>query len=83
MIKQNGEEINATRKAATLPLGDILPNFPAHRVTRGATWNANLLVVGELSKRLPVRLNDVPVTLTDFENLQTPADSSDVAQKLK
>jgi hypothetical protein len=73
MIKQNGDEINATRKPATLPLGDILPNFPAGRVARGATWNANLLVVGELSKRLPIRLNDVPVSLTDFENLQTPA----------
>lgn len=72
MIKADGEEINATRKPATLPLGDILPTFPTYSVQKGATWNSNILLVGELTKRDPISLVGVPVSLTGFENISTP-----------
>lgn len=73
MIKPNGDEILITKKPATLPLGDILPTFPAYRVQKGATWNSDIVIVGELSKREPHRLLNVPVSLTGFENVSTPA----------
>ena len=73
MIKPNGDEILTSKKPATLPLGDILPTFPAYRVQKGATWNSDIVIVGELSKRDPHRLLNVPVTLTSFENVSTPA----------
>ncbi len=73
MIKQSGEEINATKKPSTLPLGDILPTFPDYAVQRGATWNTDLTFVGELTKRDPLRLASVPTSLVGFENVSTPA----------
>lgn len=73
MIKQNGEEINATKKPSTLPMGDILPTFPSFPVQKGATWNADLTFVGELTKRAALRLSSTPTTLASFENVATPA----------
>ncbi len=73
MIKPDGEEINISHKPSTLPLGDILPTFPNYPVQKGATWNSNMTFIGELTKRAAFNLTGVPMSLTGFENLATPA----------
>ena len=73
MITQDGREINATRKLASLPLGDLLPSFPNYRIQPGATWNSDILIVGELTKREPIRLREVPMSFSGLDNIQTPA----------
>lgn len=83
MILQNGREINATRKPATLPLGDILPEFPSYRVQPGATWDGDLTIVGELTQRVPIRLKGVPLAFSGFDNIQTPAGIERRAAKIE
>jgi hypothetical protein len=82
MIEPSGLEINATRKAPTIALADLLPTFPATPVSPGSTWETKMTFLGELSAREPVNVS-VPITLTTFENLQTPSGATHRAAKLE
>jgi hypothetical protein len=72
MIQQNGTEINATRKAPTIAIGDLLPTFPDTAVRPGSTWETTMTILGELSSRTPLNVR-APITFTSYETLQTPA----------
>jgi hypothetical protein len=82
MIEPSGREINATRKAPTIALADLLPTFPTTPVSPGSTWETHMTFLGELSAREPVNVS-VPITLTTFENIQTPAGFTRKAAKLE
>jgi hypothetical protein len=71
MIKQDGTEINATRKANTIALADLLPTFPDTPVRPGSTWETKMSILGELSARTPINVR-APITFTAFESLVTP-----------
>ncbi|HEX8550119.1 MAG TPA: hypothetical protein VF681_01055 [Abditibacteriaceae bacterium] len=71
-IKQNGDEINATRKPATLGLADLLPRFPAGTVQPGSTWESEMTLVAEIPQSTGVNVR-APMTFVAFENVQTPA----------
>ncbi len=72
MVLPTGQEINATRKPLTLALGDLQPRFPDEPVQPGATWETEMTIVAELSKREPITVR-VPMGFTSFENYQTPS----------
>lgn len=72
MVLPTGQEINATRKPLTLALGDLQPRFPDEPVQPGATWETEMTIVAELSKREPITVR-VPMGFTSFESYQTPA----------
>lgn len=82
MIAQNGAETNATRKAATIALADLLPTFPDVAVRPGSTWETTMSILGELSSRTPINVR-APITFTAFEVLQTPAGESRRCAKLE
>ena len=71
-IKQNGDEINATRKPATLGLADLLPRFPAGQVRPGSTWQSDMTIVGDIPIATSINVQ-APMTFVAFENLQSPA----------
>jgi hypothetical protein len=81
-IEPSGKEINATRKAPTIALADLLPTFPDTEVRPGSTWETRMTFLGDLSSREPVNVS-VPITFTAFENLQTPAGFNRRAAKLE
>lgn len=81
-IEPSGREINATRKIPTIALADLLPTFPLTEVRPGSTWETRMTFLGDLSSRQPVNVS-VPITLTTFENIQTPAGFSRRAAKLE
>lgn len=70
-IKPNGDEINATRKGATLALADLLPVFPLGEVQPGSTWQTNMTFLTELSERKPINVQTL-ITFTSVEKLTTP-----------
>lgn len=82
MIEPSGREINATRKAPTIALADLLPTFPTTAVSPGSTWETRMTFLGELSSREPVNVS-VPITFTAFEEIQTPAGFRRRAAKLE
>jgi hypothetical protein len=82
MIEPSGREINATRKAPTIALADLLPTFPTTPVSPGSTWETRMTFLGELSSREPVNVS-VPITFTSFEPIQTPAGFTRRAAKLE
>ncbi len=73
MIKPTGEEINATRKAPSIALGDLLPSFPATDVRPGSTWETQMTMISELAERSPLNIRNAPMTFTAFETVTTPA----------
>lgn len=81
-IEPNGREINATRKAPTIALADLLPSFPEEEVRPGSTWETRMTFLGDLSSRAPVNVS-VPITFTSFEDIQTPAGFKRRAAKLE
>jgi hypothetical protein len=81
-IEPSGKEINATRKAPTIALADLLPTFPDTEVRPGSTWETRMTFLGDLSSREPVNVS-VPITFTAFENVQTPAGFNRRAAKLE
>ncbi len=81
-IEPSGREINATRKTPTIALADLLPTFPLTEVRPGSTWETRMTFLGDLSSRQPVNVS-VPITLTTFENIQTPGGFSRRAAKLE
>ena len=82
MIEPSGKEINATRKATTIALADLLPTFPDSAVRPGSTWETRMTFIGDLSSRQPVNVS-VPITFTAFENVQTVSGSNRRAAKLE
>jgi hypothetical protein len=72
MIMPTGQEINATRKAPTIALGDLSPLFPEPAVQPGSRWETEMTLVAELSKREAINVRG-PMLFTNFENLQTQA----------
>jgi hypothetical protein len=72
MIQPTGEEINATRKAPTIALGDLLPTFPQGDVRPGSTWDTTMTFVADLSTRGPLTVRNAPMTFTAFETIPTP-----------
>jgi hypothetical protein len=82
MIEPSGREINATRKAPTIALADLLPTFPTTPVSPGSTWETRMTFLGELSAREPVNVS-APITFTSFENIQTPGGFTRKAAKLE
>lgn len=72
MIMPTGQEINATRKAPTIALGDLSPLFPEPSVQPGSRWETEMTLVAELSKREAINVRG-PMLFTNFENLQTQA----------
>ena len=71
-IKQNGDEINATRKPATLGIADLLPRFPAGSVQPGSTWQSDMTIVGDIPLSTSINIQ-APMTFVSFENIQTPS----------
>ena len=82
MIEPSGREINATRKAPTIALADLLPTFPTSPVSPGSTWETRMTFLGELTHREPVNVS-VPITFTSYETIQTPGGFSRRAAKLE
>jgi hypothetical protein len=82
MIQQNGTEINATRKAPSIAIADLLPTFPDVAVRPGSTWETTMSFVGDLSSRLPINVR-APITFTAYEDLQTPAGETRRCAKLE
>jgi hypothetical protein len=71
MVTASGKEINGTRKAPTIPLGDLTPSFPDTPVQPGMSWESEMVLVTELSQREPIVVRG-GMYFTAFENLQTP-----------
>ncbi len=82
MIEPSGKEINATRKAPTIALADLLPTFPETPVRPGSTWETRMTFLGDLSSRQPINVS-VPITFTSFENVQTVNGTNRRAAKLE
>lgn len=82
MIQQNGTEINATRKAPSIAIADLLPTFPDVPVRPGSTWQTTMSMVGDLSTRLPVNVL-APITFSSYEDVQTPAGETRRCAKLE
>jgi hypothetical protein len=72
MIKPTGEEINATRKAPSIALGDLLPSFPQGDVRPGSTWETQMTMISELAERTPLNIRNAPMTFTSLETVTTP-----------
>jgi hypothetical protein len=83
MIQPTGSEINATRKAPTIALGDLLPTFPQGEVRPGSTWETTMTMIGELAERSPINIRNAPMTFTAFEVMATPAGMQRRAAKLE
>ena len=82
MIEQNGTEINATRKASTIAIADLLPTFPDSAVRPGSTWETNMTILGDLSSRKGVNVT-APITFTAYDTILTPGGSSRRCAKLE
>lgn len=82
MIEPSGKEINATRKAPTIAIADLLPTFPEADVRPGSTWETRMTFIGDLSSRQPVNVS-VPITFTSFENVQTLGGANQRTAKLE
>ncbi len=82
-IQQNGTEINATRKAPSIAIADLLPTFPDAPVRPGSTWGTTMSFVGDLSTRTPINVKDAPMTFTSYEDFQTPSGESRRCAKLE
>ncbi|RYG75152.1 hypothetical protein EON80_01560 [bacterium] len=82
MIQQNGTEINATRKAPSIAIADLLPTFPDVQVRPGSTWQTTMSLVGDLSTRLPVNVL-APITFSSYEDVQTPSGETRRCAKLE
>jgi hypothetical protein len=83
MIKPTGEEINATRKAPSIALGDLLPSFPQGEVRPGSTWETQMTMIAELAERSPLNVRNAPMTFTAIETLTTPANFTRACAKLE
>lgn len=83
MIKPTGEEINATRKAPSIALGDLLPSFPQGDVRPGSTWETQMTMISELAERSPLNIRNAPMTFTAFENVVTPGGFTRQCAKLE
>jgi hypothetical protein len=82
MIQQNGTEVNATRKAPSIAIADLLPTFPDVPVRPGSTWQTTMSMVGDLSTRLPVNVL-APITFSAYEDIQTPGGETRRCAKLE
>ena len=82
MIEPNGTEINATRKAPTIAIADLLPTFPDSEVRPGSTWETNMTILGDLSTRKGVNVT-APITFTAYDTILTPAGESRRCAKLE
>ncbi len=81
-IKPTGDEINATRKANTIAIADLLPTFPAVAVRPGSTWQSRQSFLSDLSTREPINTQGA-ITFTAYENIQTPDGASRRCAKLE
>lgn len=82
MIEPSGKEINATRKAPTIAIADLLPTFPEADVRPGSTWETRMTFIGDLSSRQPVNVS-VPITFTSFESVKTVSGENRRTAKLE
>ena len=82
MIEPNGTEINATRKAPTIAIADLLPTFPDSEVRPGSTWETNMTILGDLSSRKGVNVT-APITFTAYDTILTPGGESRRCAKLE
>ena len=82
MIEPNGTEINATRKAPTIAIADLLPTFPDSPVRPGSTWETNMTILGDLSSRKGVNVQ-APITFTAYDTILTPGGESRRCAKLE
>ena len=82
MIEPNGTEINATRKATTIAIADLLPTFPDSEVRPGSTWETNMTILGDLSSRKGVNVT-APITFTAYDTILTPGGESRRCAKLE
>ena len=82
MIQPNGTEINATRKAPTIAIADLLPTFPDAAVRPGSTWETNMTILGDLSSRKGVNVV-APITFTAYDTILTPGGISRRCAKLE
>ncbi len=82
MIEPNGTEINATRKAPTIAIADLLPTFPDSEVRPGSTWETNMTILGDLSTRKGVNVT-APITFTAYDTILTPGGESRRCAKLE
>lgn len=82
MIEPNGTEINATRKAPTIAIADLLPTFPDSEVRPGSTWETNMTILGDLSSRKGVNVA-APITFTAYDTILTPGGESRRCAKLE
>ncbi len=82
MIEANGTEINATRKAPTIAIADLLPTFPDSEVRPGSTWETNMTILGDLSSRKGVNVT-APITFTAYDTILTPGGESRRCAKLE
>ena len=82
MIQPNGTEINATRKAPSIAIADLLPTFPDSEVRPGSTWETNMTILGDLSTRKGVNVT-APITFTAYDTILTPGGESRRCAKLE
>ena len=82
MIEPNGTEINATRKAPTIAIADLLPTFPDSPVRPGSTWETNMTILGDLSTRKGINVT-APITFTAYDSILTPGGESRRCAKLE
>ncbi len=82
MIQPDGTEINATRKAPTIAIADLLPTFPESAVRPGSTWETNMTILGDLSSRKGVNVT-APITFTAYDTILTPGGQSRRCAKLE
>ena len=82
MIEPNGTEINATRKAPSIAIADLLPTFPDSEVRPGSTWETNMTILGDLSSRKGVNVT-APITFTAYDTILTPGGESRRCAKLE
>ncbi len=82
MIEPDGTEINATRKAPTIAIADLLPTFPESEVRPGSTWETNMTILGDLSSRKGVNVT-APITFTAYDTILTPGGESRRCAKLE
>ena len=82
MIEPNGTEINATRKAPTIAIADLLPTFPDSAVRPGSTWETNMTILGDLSTRKGINVT-APITFTAYDSILTPGGESRRCAKLE
>lgn len=81
-IQQTGDEINATRKANSIAIADLLPTFPTVSVKPGSTWNSRQSILSDLSTRKPINIEGA-ITFTSYDNIQTPGGVSRRCAKIE